>query len=59
MAKILEEYVAIKISKIAKDDDNTELNVFDDEMANTLADAVDQILKSTGVQGCIVEVVKS
>lgn len=56
MAKIIEEFIVIKVSKIARDGDDQPLHVMSDEVVSTLTDAAEQILITTGVNGCVVEI---
>lgn len=56
MAKILEEFIVLKVSKIARDGDDQSLHVMSAEVVSTLTEAAEQILATVGVSGCVVEV---
>lgn len=56
MAKILEEFIVLKISKLVRDEDEQSLHVMSTEVISTLIEATEQILVTTGINGCVVEV---
>lgn len=55
MAKILEEFIILKVSKLVKDGEEQILHVSED-VTSTLVEAAEQILATTGTTGCIVEI---
>lgn len=56
MAKIIEEFIVLKVSKLTRDVDDQSLHVMSDEVVSTLTEAAEQILITTGVNGCVVEI---
>jgi len=56
MAKIAETYIALKVSKLIKDNDNFEFEL-DVELNDVIVGAIEELLESAGETGLIVEVV--
>lgn len=45
MAKIAEQYVVVKASKLVKNDESEELEVFSDELVETITEVVQQLIQ--------------
>ena len=58
MAKVAETYIALKISKLVKDKDDSDLQLAE-ELNTVIAETVESILTEAGETGLIVEVVDS
>lgn len=56
MAKLVEQYVILKVSKAVSSLDNNELGVLTDEFVETITGVVQELLNQTDEgTGCIVE----
>lgn len=56
MAKVVETYIALKISKLVKDKDSDGINL-NKELNDVISETVEEILKESGQIGLIIEVV--
>lgn len=56
MAKVAETYIALKVSKLVKDNEKDELSLAT-EINDVISEAVEAILTDSGETGLIVEVV--
>lgn len=57
MAKIAEQYMALKFSKLVKDDAENTFTV-DTDLNEVIASSIEEILKEAGEVGIVVEVVE-